>query len=150
MTKPRKNARLTYTDPETGKFIPGNPGRPRGSRHKTSLAIEGLLDGQAEALGERAIQLALSGDTVALRLCLDRILPRRRDAPVDFPLSVESVRDAVSAARAVLLAVADSTLSPEEGNTIMAMVERFGRVAQLAEFDDRIRALEMATSEDAK
>ena len=55
----------------------GNPsGRPRGSRNATTLALEALLDGQAEALTQKAIDLALTGDMAALRLCLDRI--RRR------------------------------------------------------------------------
>jgi hypothetical protein len=45
------------------------------------LACEALLDGQAEALTQKAIQLALGGDTVALRLCLERIYPQRKDRP---------------------------------------------------------------------
>ena len=63
-----------------GRFKPGNPGRPKGARHKTTLAIEALLDGEAEALTRKAIELAKAGDLVALRLCLDRICPPRKDA----------------------------------------------------------------------
>ncbi|MBO0906525.1 hypothetical protein [Jiella sonneratiae] len=33
-----------------GTFARGKPGRPRGARHKTTLAIEALLDGEAEEL----------------------------------------------------------------------------------------------------
>lgn len=41
----------------------GNPkGRPHGSRNKATLAVEALLDGQAEALTQVAIQSALEGD----------------------------------------------------------------------------------------
>jgi hypothetical protein len=43
------------------------------------LALEALLDGQANALTQKAIDLALGGDMAALRLCLDRILPPRID-----------------------------------------------------------------------
>ncbi|HWN80221.1 MAG TPA: DUF5681 domain-containing protein [Bradyrhizobium sp.] len=65
----------------------GNPkGRPKGSRNAATLACEALLDGQAEALTQKAIQMALDGDPVALRLCLDRLCPPRRDRPVSFPL----------------------------------------------------------------
>ena len=65
----------------------GNPrGRPSGSRHKTTLAMEELLDGEAEKLTRKAIDLALAGDMVALRLCLDRTIPPRRDRPVLFAL----------------------------------------------------------------
>jgi Family of unknown function (DUF5681) len=44
----------------------GNPdGRPRGSRNATTLALETLLDGQATALTQKAIELALTGDIAA-------------------------------------------------------------------------------------
>jgi len=63
-----KNGRNT-----AGHFSPGNSGRPHGSRNKATLAIEGLLEGQAEALPQTTITKALEGDSVALRLCMDRI-----------------------------------------------------------------------------
>jgi hypothetical protein len=52
-------------------FPKGNPGRPKGARHKATVAAEALLDGQAEALTQKAVDAALEGDTTALRLCLD-------------------------------------------------------------------------------
>ena len=41
-----------------GKFTPGNSGRPKGARNKKTLAIESLLEGQAEALTQTAISKA--------------------------------------------------------------------------------------------
>jgi hypothetical protein len=64
----------------------GRGGKPRGSRHRTTLAIESLLDGEAERLTRKAVDLALAGDTVALRICLDRVAPPRRGRPVMFRL----------------------------------------------------------------
>lgn len=72
------------------KFKPGqsgNPaGKPPGTRHRATKAAELLLDGEAEDLTRKAIELAKAGDTVALRLCLDRIIPARRDKPIVFSL----------------------------------------------------------------
>ena len=65
-----------------GKFSDGNAGRPKGSRNKATIAIESLLDGQAEALTQTAIAKALDGDSIALRLCMDRIAPPMKDKPV--------------------------------------------------------------------
>jgi hypothetical protein len=48
------------------------------------MAAEALLDGEAEALTRKAVELALAGDTVALRLCLERLLPPRRSRRVTF------------------------------------------------------------------
>ena len=65
----------------------GNPrGRPVGARHKATLAAEALLDGEAEALTRKAIEAALDGDSVAMRLCLESIFPVRRSRPVQFAI----------------------------------------------------------------
>jgi hypothetical protein len=65
-----------------GKFQPGQSGNPagkaKGTRNATTLVLEALLDGEAAALTRKAIELAQDGDTVALRLCLDRLLPPAR------------------------------------------------------------------------
>ena len=66
----------------------GNPsGRPRGARNRVTLAVESLLDGQAEQLTQTAIDKALAGDSTAMKICMDRIAPLRkgRPAPLDFP-----------------------------------------------------------------
>ncbi len=138
----RNNVPTTYTD-ETGKFAPGNPGRPKGSRHQTTRAIEALLDGEAEALTRTAIEAALGGDTTALRLCLERIAPPRKDVAVEFDLpAIRSAKDASEAASAVLLAVSEGNLTPLEGATVMALVENYRRTLETTEIEDRITKLE--------
>ena len=93
-----------------GTFSTGNPGRPKGSRHKSTLAMEALLQGQAEALTQKAVDLALGGDTTAMRLCLERLYPARKDTTVLFDLPpIESANDATQAAQAVLQAVSEAT-----------------------------------------
>src|SRR5271166_5794025 len=78
------------TPKQRGGFKPGqsgNPaGKPKGARNKTTLAVEALLDGEAEALTRKAIEKALEGDSVALRLCLERIIPVRRERPTPFAM----------------------------------------------------------------
>ena len=51
-------------------------------RNKATIAIESLLLGQAEALTQTAVTKALEGDSVALRLCMERIAPAPKDQPV--------------------------------------------------------------------
>ena len=96
-----------------GTFAPGNPGKPRGARHRATHATLALLDGELEALTRQAVAMALNGDATALRLCLDRIAPPKRDAPVEFDLPpMKSAQDAAQAAGAVLGAVASGDLTP--------------------------------------
>ena len=96
-----KNGRNT-----AGQFAVGNTGRPRGSRNKATIAIESLLQGQAEALTQTAVAKALEGDSMALRLCMERIAPAPKDQPVSFSLpKMNNSLEASGAARSVLTAV---------------------------------------------
>ena len=84
-----------------------------------TLALETLLDGQAQAMTQKAMDLALAGDMAALRICLDRILPPRRDRPVTFALPpIESAQDAAATVSAVLAAVAAGDLTPADAGEI--------------------------------
>lgn len=57
----------------------GNPsGRPKGAKNKTTLAAESLLKDHAEAITQKVIDLALQGDLLALKMCMDRLLPLPR------------------------------------------------------------------------
>jgi hypothetical protein len=134
----RKSGRNT-----DGTFAAGNPGKPKGTRHKATQAALALLDGEAEALTRKAVEMALDGDGAALRLCLERIAPPRRDAPVQFDLPrMETARDAAKAAGAVLEAVALGELTPTEGAHIMALVETYRRTLETTELEARVAALE--------
>ncbi|SFD58828.1 hypothetical protein SAMN04488523_101413 [Sulfitobacter brevis] len=139
----RNNGQKTDERNPDGTFAPGNPGRPRGARHKVTQAIEAMLGGQQEALTQAAIDKALEGDVTALRLCLDRIAPARKDAPVSFDLpAIETAEDAANAARAILRAIAAGDVTPLEAATVMAVVEQFRRTLETTEIERRITALE--------
>ncbi len=126
-----------------GTFAAGNSGKPRGARHKATLAIEAMLEGQQEAITQKAIDLALEGDVTALRLCLDRIAPVRKDATVSFDLpDIETADDAANAARAILKAVAAGDVTPLEAATVMGVVEQFRRAVETTELEKRLTALE--------
>ena len=134
----RKSGRNT-----DGTFGPGNSGKPKGTRHKATQAALALLDGEAEALTRQAVTMALGGDATALRLCLERIVPPRRDAPVTFDLPrMETARDAAKAAGAVLGAVAHGDLTPTEGAHIMALVETYRRTLETSDLEARLRYME--------
>ena len=124
----------------------GNPaGKPKGTRNATTLALEVLLDGQASALTQKAINLALAGDMAALRLCLDRILPPRKDSPVAFDLpEMKTLNDAVPAMGALVKAVGQGDLTPTEAGELTKMVQAFAKIIETAELEERVRKLEEA------
>ena len=129
-------------------FIAGNPGRPKGARNKASLAAEALLDGEAETLARKAVEMALAGDTTAMRLCLERIMPIRRDRPVSFDMpQITSASGAATAALAIVAAVASGELTPSEALDLSRILENFTRVLEASEFDERLRKLERVTNQ---
>jgi hypothetical protein len=134
----RNNGRNT-----DGTFGKGNPGKRHGIRHKTTLAVEALLDGEGEALTRKAVEMALAGDTTALRLCLERIAPPRKDSPVRFDMPpMESAASASAAMGAILASVASGDLTPGEGSAIAGLVEGYRKALETTEFEARIAALE--------
>src|SRR6516165_6653772 len=132
------------------KGVSGNPaGRPAGSRNSATLACEALLEGQAEALTQKAVDMALAGDTVALKICIDRIFPARRDRPVTFALPpITSPRDAADIAAAVAEAVAAGQLTPSEAAELGKVIEIYVRAYQTAELNDRSVPINQMTDEE--
>ncbi len=122
----------------------GNPaGRPKGSRNRTTIAVEEILDGEADALARKAIELALDGDTVALRLCLERIAPARRERPSPFTLpELQTAADAVRASAALVQAVAAGELTTGQAAELGKLVESFVKAIEAADLEERIIALE--------
>ncbi|MET4801218.1 DUF5681 domain-containing protein [Bradyrhizobium sp. LB11.1] len=127
----------------------GNPsGRPKGARNATTLALEVLLDGQATALTQKAIDLALTGDMGALRLCLDRIMPPRKDRPVTFTLpDIKSAQDAAAVVSAILAAVASGELTPSDAAEIGKLIDSYVKAFETAELAERLERLERMTSQ---
>lgn len=130
-----------------GTFAPGNKlgGRKKGSRNKTTLAIEALLEGDAEAITKKAIELAKDGDGAAIRLCLDRMAPARKDSPLEFDLpTIETAQDAVTASSALLTAVASGDVTPDEASRVMALLTSHKQLVESGDHEKRIEALEAA------
>ena len=130
-----------------GKFekgISGNPGgRPRGARHKATLAAEALLDGEVENLSRKAIELALDGNVVALRLCLERIAPPRRGSAITLDIGpVKTVADLANAQAAVLLSMAEGDMTIEEAADAARVIEAVGAAYERRDLESRVAALE--------
>jgi hypothetical protein len=122
----------------------GNPaGRPPGARNKTTVAMEELLDGEAELIIRKAIAKAKAGEVTALRACFDRIVPARRGRPAPFPLpSLNSAADAAKASAAIVEAVAVGDLTPNEAAALARVLDVFTRSRSAAELEERVTNLE--------
>ncbi len=140
---PSNNAKITAD----GKFKRGNKhgaGRPHGSRNKTTIAIEALLDGEAEALTRKAVDLALEGDMAALRLCLERICPPRKSRFIAIELPrVETAKDITAAHAVVIEAMARGDITPDEASSVAGVLDARRKSLETTEIEKRIEALEL-------
>ena len=126
-----------------GKFAKGNPGKPHGSRHKATQAVQALIQGEAEELTRKAIDLALAGDTTALRLCIERLAPAPKDAPIAFKApAMKTAADAAEAMAAVVAAVAEGNLTPGEGERVAGLIDAWRKALETSELAARVAALE--------
>ena len=128
------------------KGVSGNPaGRPKGSRNRTTRAALDLLDGDAERLTRRLIALAMNGDSTALKLCFDRIIPPVKDRRLNLDLpSVKTSTGLVAALDCVLGAVASGDLTLSEAQQLTSILEVQRRTLETEELDSRIKCLEEA------
>ena len=124
-------------------FKKGNPGRPKGSLNKVTLAAQALLDGEAEALTRKAIEKALDGDATALRLCLERLCPPRKMRSVTIALpKVKDAAGVASAQNAVVQAVASGEVTPDEGIALTTILDARRKAIDTLDLEARITALE--------
>jgi Family of unknown function (DUF5681) len=134
------------------KGCSGNPqGRPPGTRNAATVLAEQLLDGEAEEIIRKVIGMAKQGDMIALRLCLDRILPPRRDRPVNFTLPAMSSADDASKGMAVItMAIANGELTPTEAAELSRVIEGYVKAIEASEIERRLRLLEEKAIRDAR
>ena len=139
---------------ERGRFVAGqsgNPaGRPRGSSNRATVLAQGLLDADAEAIIQKAVDLAKEGDPVALRLCIERIMPRReRSLSIDMR-RIERAHDLVQAVGDVIAAAAAGQLTLPEAREFLALLESQRKILETADLAVRIEALEVASADERK
>ena len=127
----------------------GNPaGRPRGSRNRSTLAAEALLEGEAEALTRKAVELAKAGNALALKLCLDRVYAPRRERAVAFAMPpINSAEDLAAAMAAIAAATAEGDLAPAEALDLARPADSFLRVLDAR--DQKLRS-QYWTARDAQ
>lgn len=126
------------------KFKPGqsgNPdGRPKGSKDKRTELRE-LLKPHADDLVKKAVDMALAGDTTALRICIDRIIPsiKARDMPISIPELTGSLTEK---GEKVLLAMGQGEITPNDATQMLQTISAQARILEIDELEKRVYELE--------
>ena len=130
----------------------GNPaGRPKGSRNAATLAAEALMDGEAEDLTRLLLDAAKGGDMTALRFCVDRILPTRRERILQFPLPpLNTAADGLAAIKHIAEGVADGELTDTQAAALLRLVDGYMRGLGQVDYEQRLADIERKMAEVEK
>jgi hypothetical protein len=105
--------------------------------------MQELLDGEGQLLLRKAVDLALEGDKIALRLCLERLLPPARERRIYLNVrKLERATDIARALGALLDSVACGNITPAEGHDLATLLEIQRKALEMAELEPRITRLE--------
>ena len=132
---------------ESGRFAKGHSGNPAGrtpgTRNRATEMAEQMFDGACGALANKAVQMALEGNAVALQLCLSRIIAPRRHRPNGFALPpLKSAADLAPAMAAIAEAAAEGAISTGEAAELTQVVDTFMRALEAGDVETRLRQLE--------
>ncbi|HTQ33703.1 MAG TPA: DUF5681 domain-containing protein [Stellaceae bacterium] len=113
--------------PRGRPWVKGQSGNPRGrpSRARQAAYVaEALIVRKAVPLTNKLIELALGGDRAALRACIDRITPARREPPVelDLPAVIDSRASLLAALTQIADAAAAGALTSSQSAALAKML----------------------------
>lgn len=89
------------------------------------------------------MEVALSGDVSALRLCLERLAPPMKSSPIKFSMpEIKGVDALSSAAASIIENVSAGNLTTAEGTQVMQLINTYRRMLELTEIEHRVSQLE--------
>ena len=122
----------------------GNPkGKPKGVRHTATQISYALMEGNLEEVLATVIERAKGGDMTACKMVLDKVLPNTKDRPIalEMPL-INDLKDVGNAQAEILQAVANGSITPNEGERVASIIEARRRSIETIELEVRISQLE--------
>jgi hypothetical protein len=127
-------------------FEPGNKvgrGRPKGSRNKAKSEVQEVLDQYTSKMLMTCIGHAAKGNPTALRLCIERMIPTRREAPVRMRVPpIRTAEDVDKAAEQVTQDIGRGKTTAADGEKMMHILESRCRIIDSVNNAGRMDKLE--------
>lgn len=128
-----------------GQFKPGESGnkagRPRGAKDRRT-ELRALLQPHAKKLIKKAVDLALSGDTAALKLCIDRICSPLKPQAEPIAAAIPTSGTLAEQGAAVFQAAATGTIGTDEAAALMTILSGQARILEISELQERLSQIE--------
>ncbi len=122
----------------------GNPkGRPRRNGSPVPLAPQTILQTKTEELLEKVIEMALGGDRACLRLCIDRLIPAKKDSPLKPGLPpIAAAADLPRFFAAVAARLEQGEIAASEAKALKELAEFYRKLIEMVELEPRVSELE--------
>jgi hypothetical protein len=128
----------------------GNPkGKPKGALNKKTRWLK-LLESHADELVEQAIELAKSGDANTLRFCLERLVPKAKDSPVNLTLPKELDKPGalLEIGNAILRDVADQQITPDQAKSLISVLTAYRDTSLMEKLSQEINELKALVNQN--
>lgn len=123
----------------------GNPaGRPPGIIDKRIKHRE-LFLAQAPELINKVIDMAMSGDMAAMKLCIDRIVPKINNDSLECPISIGNMKDPkelLDAGNDIINKIADGSLNSQNGKIISSVLDKQRKLIETVELQTLLENLQ--------
>lgn len=121
------------------KGVSGNPaGKKPGTLNKRTRLAK-LLEPHAENLINKTVELALDGDVNALRLCIERLIPKAVHQKIQIDAQNIGDENLSMIGKKVIAAISTGDIAPEDGRQLMIILDS---QRKLIEHTDIMRKLE--------
>ena len=145
------SADKTAKKPRGRPFPPNNDanlkGRPKGRLNNSTILSNSIDAADIDRLVRKTFKKAEAGNLAAAKLIFDRALPAPKGRPVALAIpAVTKAEDVSAALAAIIAAMGDGTISPEEAAAVSAVVEGQRRALELIALEGRVAELEKRTS----
>lgn len=131
--------------PKFEKGISGNPqGRPKGALSKRSQ-LGKLLESHAQTLIQKLVELAKQGDSTALKLCIERLIPKPKEEAIEFVLpegNPRSFQTLLDWQDYVITAVSMGELTLQQGQQISSLFTAKAKTMEQLLIEERISEIE--------
>ncbi|MBK8980676.1 MAG: hypothetical protein IPM29_32640 [Planctomycetes bacterium] len=137
---------------ERGRFAPGNPGGPGGSRPRAfalrRAVEEAVTEEHVAAMIRRATRMGLEGNLAAMRFVLERVCGRVADAPTEAePVDVElppmrTAADCNVAMQRIIDGLVQGTVDRDTAAVVVDAIQTRLKSIEIMDLESRIARLE--------
>ena len=146
MSKPENRSKQATGRRKNGTFAKGQTGNP-GGRPGNLANLRAKLTAGSDEIATVVLAAAKGGDMQACRLILERIVPALKPITEPVPFDLDDT-DLPSTARSIMRAIASGALPGDQGKVLLDAVLGMSRVIEVADLDQRLKALEASMEGD--